>query len=257
MAKPFINWGSGGLRHREAGQSPKGQNSWSRRRDTGEAYLETLKSQNIIVLRHSYSKSDTVCSKPRFSYLFLMPYSSSRPLRSSNHLFLTVPQPRLMRKGECAFAVAAAKLWNNLPLSVKLWYFEGEPQNIDVLMAFEALKDFPINLLSYILFVYTHSIFIVSLHLFVFTLYSISVFYHCFIAFFVNFGLFFKCSLLINLTWFETNQLMLIYEFNKLLKTSARYYNLTYFSLQIDSERNVMFSEYVPYIFGHFGEIRR
>lgn len=42
-------------------------------------------------------------------------YSPKRALRSSNQLLLVQPRPRLKTRGDRAFAIAAPKLWNNLP----------------------------------------------------------------------------------------------------------------------------------------------
>jgi len=44
---------------------------------------------------------------------------SSRSLRSNDQLLLMVPRSRLKCKGDLAFSVAAPRLWNDLPLSVK------------------------------------------------------------------------------------------------------------------------------------------
>uniref|UniRef100_A0A9J7XSG9 Replication termination factor 2 n=2 Tax=Cyprinus carpio TaxID=7962 RepID=A0A9J7XSG9_CYPCA len=44
----------------------------------------------------------------------------SRSLRSADHMLLTFPRVRLKHRGDRAFAVAAPKLWNSLPLSVRM-----------------------------------------------------------------------------------------------------------------------------------------
>lgn len=44
----------------------------------------------------------------------------SRSLRSTDCMLLAVPRVRLKHRGDRAFSVAAPKLWNNLPLSVRL-----------------------------------------------------------------------------------------------------------------------------------------
>ena len=49
----------------------------------------------------------------------LQPYCPSRSLRSADQLLLTVPKTRLKLRGDRAFAAAAPKLWNDLPLNVR------------------------------------------------------------------------------------------------------------------------------------------
>ncbi len=44
---------------------------------------------------------------------------SSRSLRSTNKLFLTVPQTHLKLKGDQAFAAAGPRLWNCLPSEIR------------------------------------------------------------------------------------------------------------------------------------------
>ncbi len=46
-------------------------------------------------------------------------HQSYRSLRSNDQLHLMVPRSRLKCKGDRAFSVAAPRLWNDLPLSVK------------------------------------------------------------------------------------------------------------------------------------------
>ncbi len=75
----------------------------------------------------------------------LWPYFTSRPLRSSEQLFLTVPRSRLVGKGDCAFAVAAPKLCNSLPLSIKC------PPSIDTFKT--KLKTYVFNGLWFLLVV--------------------------------------------------------------------------------------------------------
>ena len=50
----------------------------------------------------------------------LKPYTPTRSLRSADRLLLVVPKSRLKQRGDGAFAVAAPKLWNELPLQVRL-----------------------------------------------------------------------------------------------------------------------------------------
>ena len=55
------------------------------------------------------------------SYLseLLHPYTPSRSLRSADQLLLIEPRARLKSRGERAFAIAAPKLWNDLPLHIR------------------------------------------------------------------------------------------------------------------------------------------
>ena len=50
----------------------------------------------------------------------LKPHAPSRSLRSANQSLLVVPKTRLKSRGDRAFSVAAPKLWNALPLQVRL-----------------------------------------------------------------------------------------------------------------------------------------
>ena len=56
---------------------------------------------------------------PPYLSELLHPYTPSRSLRSADQLLLTVPKARLKLRGERAFAVAAPKLWNGLPLHIR------------------------------------------------------------------------------------------------------------------------------------------
>ena len=55
------------------------------------------------------------------SYLseLLQPYTPPRALRSADQLLLAVPKARLNTRGDRVFSVAAPRLWNSLPLSVR------------------------------------------------------------------------------------------------------------------------------------------
>lgn len=55
------------------------------------------------------------------SYLseLLHPYKPSRSLRSADQLLLTVSKTKRKLRGDCAFSVAAPKLWNNLPHDIR------------------------------------------------------------------------------------------------------------------------------------------
>ncbi len=46
-------------------------------------------------------------------------HTSARSLRSSDQQLLTIPRARLKLKGDRAFSVAAPKLWNLLPVSIR------------------------------------------------------------------------------------------------------------------------------------------
>ena len=56
---------------------------------------------------------------PPYLSELLQPYIPSRSLRSADQLLLAIPQTRLKCRGERAFAVAAPKLWNALPLHIR------------------------------------------------------------------------------------------------------------------------------------------
>ncbi len=47
-------------------------------------------------------------------------YTPSRSLRSCDQALLVVPHVRLKRRGERAFAVAGPRLWNTLPLEIRM-----------------------------------------------------------------------------------------------------------------------------------------
>ena len=56
---------------------------------------------------------------PPYLSELLHPYIPARSLRSDDQLLLSVPKSKRMLRGDCAFAVSAPKLWNDLPLHVK------------------------------------------------------------------------------------------------------------------------------------------
>ena len=56
---------------------------------------------------------------PPYLSELLHPYTHSRSLRSADQLLLTVPEAGLKLRGDRAFAVAAPKLWNGLPLHIR------------------------------------------------------------------------------------------------------------------------------------------
>ena len=60
----------------------------------------------------------------------------TRRLRSSDTFVLNVPRHNLKSYGDRAFSVAAPKLWNNLPLDIKL------SPNVNVCMFKSKLKTY-------------------------------------------------------------------------------------------------------------------
>uniref|UniRef100_A0A8C6PWD8 Reverse transcriptase domain-containing protein n=1 Tax=Nothobranchius furzeri TaxID=105023 RepID=A0A8C6PWD8_NOTFU len=56
---------------------------------------------------------------PPYLVSLLQPHTPARSLRSENLMLLSVPRTRLKTRGDRAFAVAAPKLWNELPLSIR------------------------------------------------------------------------------------------------------------------------------------------
>ena len=57
---------------------------------------------------------------PVYITSLLKPHAPSRSLRSANQSLLVVPKTRLKSRGDQAFSVAAPRLWNELPLHVRL-----------------------------------------------------------------------------------------------------------------------------------------
>ena len=56
---------------------------------------------------------------PPYISELLMPYSPARTLRSAEQGLLQVPRTRHKLRGDRAFAIAAPKLWNSLPLPIR------------------------------------------------------------------------------------------------------------------------------------------
>ncbi len=56
---------------------------------------------------------------PKYLSDLIKPYAPLRALRSADHLLLAVPRAKLKSRGDRAFAVAAPKLWNSLPLYIR------------------------------------------------------------------------------------------------------------------------------------------
>ena len=59
-------------------------------------------------------------SAPQYIMELLQLHTPSRTLRSIDQYRLAVPKTRLKTRGDRAFSVVAPKLWNNLPLHIKL-----------------------------------------------------------------------------------------------------------------------------------------
>ncbi len=57
---------------------------------------------------------------PEYLSDLLNPNTSSRPLRSSEKRVLMVPRSRSKLRGDRAFSIAGPKLWNSLPVSLRL-----------------------------------------------------------------------------------------------------------------------------------------
>lgn len=71
-----------------------------------------------LILRFWYKSLNGLV--PSYLSNLIQPHVPSRSLGSSDHMLLAVPRARLKHRGDCAFAVAAHKLWNTLLLSVSL-----------------------------------------------------------------------------------------------------------------------------------------
>lgn len=56
---------------------------------------------------------------PQYICNLLIPHATSRSLRSSSQFLLSVPLSHFKTKGDQAFAVAAHRLWNSLPLHIR------------------------------------------------------------------------------------------------------------------------------------------
>ncbi len=56
---------------------------------------------------------------PPYISELLHPYMPTHSLRSADQLFLNVPKTKRKLRGDHAFAVAAPKLWNDLPLPIR------------------------------------------------------------------------------------------------------------------------------------------
>ncbi len=57
---------------------------------------------------------------PRYISDLLHPYTQSRALRSTDSDLLHVPRARLKNRGDRAFSVVGPKLWNSLPIHIRI-----------------------------------------------------------------------------------------------------------------------------------------
>ena len=58
---------------------------------------------------------------PKYLCDLVCPYTPTRVLRSANNNMLTVQRTHV-KAGDCSFTVAAATLWNTLPIDIKRSY---------------------------------------------------------------------------------------------------------------------------------------
>ncbi len=107
--------------------------------------------------------------------------SAPKSLRSANKALLDVPRSRLKFKGDRAFAVAAPRLWNQLPPDIK-----SAPSNLEFLKRIFILWPF-------LIFNLWISIVILNFNLY-FILYF-TVFYDCFVQHFGQCKLNLMCSI--------------------------------------------------------------
>lgn len=63
---------------------------------------------------------------PEYLCDLLNPNTSVRWLRSSEQRVLMVPRSKLKLRGDRAFSIAGPKLWNSLPVSLRLVFSESE-----------------------------------------------------------------------------------------------------------------------------------
>ncbi len=120
---------------------------------------------------------------PPYISELLHPYMPTRSLRSADQLFLNVPKTKRKLRGDRAFAVAAPKLWNDLPLPIRqassLFLFQSSLKTYLFSLAFDTWCWY---LVIFILFMY---LFIFCIVCFVWAfctaLWYTSVFLRCFI----------------------------------------------------------------------------
>ncbi len=89
---------------------------------------------------------------PPYIYELLHPYMPTRSLRSTDQLFLNVPKTKHKLRGDHAFAVAAPKLWNDLPLPIRqassLFLFKSTLKTYIFSLAFDIWCWYLVNYLS-------------------------------------------------------------------------------------------------------------
>ena len=75
--------------------------------------------QRIIfkILLLTFKALDNLC--PSYISDLLETYKPARTLKSSGRKLLVVPRSKLKSYGDHAFSVAAARLWNDIPDSIK------------------------------------------------------------------------------------------------------------------------------------------
>ena len=81
-------------------------------------WLPTTYRIQFKVLLITYKALRSAAPTYLSSILSLRP--NVRSLRSNNHYLLHVPRSRSVRFGDCSFSVYAPKLWNSLPLNLRL-----------------------------------------------------------------------------------------------------------------------------------------
>lgn len=79
---------------------------------------------------------------PPYISELLHPYRPTRSLRSADQLLLSAPKTKRKLKGDRAFAVAAPKLWNDLPLHIR------QASSLSVLSLFLKPTSFPWPLIT-------------------------------------------------------------------------------------------------------------
>ena len=83
-------------------------------------YIGCLSSRGLY-LRFCYSLTKALNNlAPVYISNLLVRYEPSRNLRSTDKYLLRIPQTHLKTYGDRAFSVAASRLWNALPMDIKL-----------------------------------------------------------------------------------------------------------------------------------------
>lgn len=83
-----------------------------------EHSLKTLDMTHFKILLLAFKVLNGLA--PSYLSDLLHQYTPQRSLRSSDQSLLAVPMSRLKHRGDRAFAVVAPKLWNKLPLHIRL-----------------------------------------------------------------------------------------------------------------------------------------